>query len=179
MELKTWLANLGAIPDLDLLSSDEEHVQLPGKREIGIALIQTLKKKVYALSAPAGTLKDRINVLNLLVDSYKNVAKIDRTIFTDIHKLTPLYTKLSALVIFPKFNIQDLLQLASNNYLLPTGITRTTIAPRALCINIPLKLLLDQKPTLEKNAMLHKLIQERGIRGRIRYNSEAIYLFDE
>jgi len=82
-------------------------------------------------------------------------------------------------VIFPRFDIDHVMQLAGAGYLLPTGVTRFTVSPRALHINYPLSELQVDKPLEEKNAALQAWMQERLARKGVRYYAEATYLFDE
>jgi hypothetical protein len=83
------------------------------------------------------------------------------------------------LVIFPRFRVRDILDLAGAGYLLPTGITRFTVAPRALHLNYPLKELAANKTLEEKNSELRTWIQERIASKGIRYYAEPTFLFDE
>ena len=191
LRLRTWnhvllnleparlLAELRELPGLDLVSSTEAHVLLPYQREIGIALIQTAEKKVYAVGAPANVLVERIAVLNAVVGAYQERAIVDRTSFSDIDELVSIYPKMCALVIFPKFNIEDLVVLASDGCLLPAGITRTTISPRALYVNLPLDELTGEHSLVEKNARLENLVCTRMALGQIAYTAEAAFMFDE
>ena len=191
LRLRTWnhvlydleparlLAELRELPGLDLVSSSEAHILLPDQREIGIALIQTAEKKVYAVGAPANDLVERIAVLNAVVGAYQERAVVDRTTFSDIDELSSMFPKMCALVIFPKFNIEDLVLLASNGCLLPAGITRTTVSPRALYVNLPLEELTGKHSLVEKNARLEKLICTRMALGQVIYTPEAAFMFDE
>jgi hypothetical protein len=86
---------------------------------------------------------------------------------------------LSGLVIFPHFEVEEVLKLASAGYLLPTGITRFTVSPRALHVNYPLEELASDKPIEEKNRELQDWIQKKIARKGVRYYAEATFLFDE
>jgi hypothetical protein len=66
----------------------------------------------------------------------------------DVRTLEGVYPSLPRLVILSQFKIQDVLHLAGAGYLLPTGITRFSISPRALHVNYPLYELAADK-TLE------------------------------
>jgi hypothetical protein len=113
------------------------------------------------------------------VDSYKDRSRLDRTSFRDVSPLVDIYPSLSGLVIFPTFNIHDLLCLVGQSCLLPTGITRFTIAPRALHINYPLDALSADQSLEAKNVALQKWIQDRLAHKGVRYYAESTYLFDE
>jgi len=179
MDPKRLLAGLRALQGLDLADSTQPHVELPSRREVGIALIQTTDERVFALSAPAEDLAGRITMLNAVVNCYKHSARLDRTTFNEVRQLLPLYSNLCALVIFPKFNIQDLVNFVRCGALLPAGITRTTVSPRALHVNLPLDELTSARSLVEKNARLQRLLNERQARGRTAYHAEATFMFDE
>jgi hypothetical protein len=83
------------------------------------------------------------------------------------------------LVIFPGFKIKTVLKLASHNIVLPTGITRFTVSPRALHLNYPLHELSSGKPIEYKQEYLDHWIQERVKKKGARYYAEATFLFDE
>jgi hypothetical protein len=73
------------------------------------------------------------------------------------------------LLVFPDFSLHDLLTLSGEGYLLPTGITRFTISPRALHINYPLSDLLSDRTIEEKNELLRESIQEKINRKSVMY----------
>jgi hypothetical protein len=191
LRLRTWnhvlldlapermLAGLRALPGLDLVDSARANIELPARREVGIALVQTADECVYSVSAPAEELAGRIAMLNAVVNCYKHAARLDRTTFDEISQLLSLYSNLCALIIFPKFSIHDLIAIVRCGALLPAGITRTTLSPRALHVNLPLQELTAVRPLAEKNARLKRLIGERRARGRIVYHAGATFMFDE
>lgn len=179
MPLEALLQRLNRVPDLDLASSDEPLILLPDKREIGIALLQVPSQKVYSLSAPASDLPGRVTALNTVVDTYKNDARLERTAFADIQQVSPVYTSLTGLMIFPKFNLTDLIDIVRAGCLLPAGITRTTISPRALFVNIPLPMLEGRDSLEEENLWLQEFIQGRFEQGKVQIYTESIFMFDE
>jgi hypothetical protein len=121
----------------------------------------------------------RVELLNAIVDSYRERGRLDRTNATELRPLKPIYPTLGGLVIFPNFAIGDVLRLAGQGHLLPTGITRFTISPRALHLNYPLDELESADPIEEKNARLERWIQERLAHKGMRFYAEATVLFDE
>jgi hypothetical protein len=177
--LEALLKDLCRLPGLDLASSRDQYISLPGNRAVGLALIQDLDGEVYALSTPASDLEGRALALNIVVDTYKRLARLDRTSLGEIGPLRGLYPGLAGLVIFPKFNIADLLYLAGKGALLPPGITRTTIAPRCLDIKLPLAILAGKESLEEKNAILQALLAQRILSGRVEYCEGGAFIFDE
>jgi hypothetical protein len=113
------------------------------------------------------------------VNAYKTRASLDRTSQTLIDSFKPIYSDLTALVIFPGFKIKTVLKLAAQQIVLPTGITRFTVSPRALHLNYPLHELSSGKSIEYKEAYLKHWIEERVKKKGVRLYSEATFLFDE
>jgi hypothetical protein len=147
--------------------------------DCGLALVRSCNGHTYGLCTTADDLETRVEQLNLIVDSYKDRARLDRTSSRDVNLLGQIYPQFSGLVIFPHFKIEDVMQLAAEGYLLPSGLTRFTISPRALHLNYPLEELASDAPLEVKNQRLHKWLQERLERKSVRYYAEATFLFDE
>ncbi len=121
----------------------------------------------------------QVAYLHGLVNTYKNKAFLDRTSEHDIAAFENVHHELAALFIFPIFRIQMVLNMAGQGHVLPTGLTRFTISPRALHLNYPLHELSSAKPIEYKEAYLKRWIQERVQNKSVRYYAEATYLFDE
>jgi hypothetical protein len=174
-----FLHGLRLIPGLQLRRLDDPAAQPSLEDECGVVMVHTGHGRLYALCAEVIDLEARVRLLNDLVDSYKERARFDRTSLRDARRLAEIYPSFCGLVIFPAFNIHDLLRLAGQAYLLPAGVTRFMIAPRALHLNYPLEELAADKPLEEKNQALHHWIQERLAHKGVRYYAEPTYLFDE
>jgi hypothetical protein len=71
------------------------------------------------------------------------------------------------------------MQLCGEGYMLPSGITRFSVAPRALHVNYPLEELKADKPLEEKNEVLRRWLLDRIAHKGVRYYSEPTVLFDE
>lgn len=117
--------------------------------------------------------------LHGIVDCYKDKCFFDRTNQTDIEAFREIHSDLTALIIFPKFGVRMVLDLASQGNLLPTGITRFTVSPRALHLNYPLHELSSAKPLHYKESYLQRWIHDRVKHKNLRYYAEATFLFDE
>jgi len=135
--------------------------------------------KFYLLTESPSDLPAHIGTLHKIVNAYKTRASLDRTSQTLIDSFKPIYHDLTALVIFPSFKIKTVLKLAAQQIVLPTGITRFTVSPRALHLNYPLHELSSGKPLEYKEAYLKKWIEERVKKKGVRLYSEATFLFDE
>jgi len=124
-------------------------------------------------------LATHIRTMHSIVNTYKTRASLDRTSQTLIDTFKKVYPDLTALVIFPQFKVKTVLKLAGQGILLPTGITRFTVSPRALHLNYPLHELSSGKPIEYKQKYLSQWIHERVKKKGVRLYSEATFLFDE
>jgi len=133
----------------------------------------------YILDETPSDLATHIETLHNIVNTYKSRASLDRTSQTLIDSFKKVYSDLTALIIFPSFKIKTLLKLAAQQIVLPTGITRFTVSPRALHLNYPLHELSSGKPIEYKEAYLQHWIQERVKNKGVRHYAEQTFLFDE
>lgn len=117
--------------------------------------------------------------LHGIVDTYKDKASLDRTMQTDVNYFKEVYSDLTALFIYPKMEIKFVLDLAGQGHILPAGLTRFTVSPRALHLNYPLHELSSGKPLEYKSAYLSHWVQERIKNKNVRYYAEATFLYDE
>jgi L-serine kinase (ATP) / ParB family transcriptional regulator, heme-responsive regulator len=178
MDPKVLLADIRAIPNVNpVVMEDQSQPNIMD--DCGLALVQIPRGNKFTLCTGSDELVIKVALLNAIVDCYKNRGKLDRTMARDVRDLEDVYTNLSGLIIFPQFKIQDVLQLAGAGYLLPTGITRFTISPRALHVNYPLYELAADKTLEEKNETLQRWVQSRINKKGVRYYAEATFLFDE
>ena len=135
--------------------------------------------KLYLLSEEPADLSNHIHTLHAIVSTYKSCASLDRTSQTLIDSFREIHEDLAALIIFPRFKIRTLLKLAGRRIVLPTGITRFTVSPRALHLNYPLHELSSGKPVEYKRDYLKAWVDERVKKKGVRLYSEATFLFDE
>ena len=135
--------------------------------------------KLYLLEEEPADLASHIQTLHAVVNTYKTRASLDRTSQTLIDTFRGIHKDLTALIIFPHFKIPTLLKLAGQKIVLPTGITRFTVSPRALHLNYPLHELSSGKPIEYKRDYLKQWIDERVKKKGVRLYSEATFLFDE
>jgi hypothetical protein len=133
---------------------------------------------LYLAHTPA-RLIEKVNALHGIVNCYKDRASLDRTSQTLVESFRSIYPDLAGLVIFPRFDIPSVLCLAGQGAMLPTGITRFSVSPRALHLNYPLHELSSGKPIEYKEAYLQKWVEERLKRKGVRHYTEATFLFDE
>lgn len=191
LDLKTWnhvcwglspedfLAGVRALPGITLEQPPEEDGFHRLHNRNLLAIIQPPGGEIYAASATEPDLVTFIHQLNAIVDSYKTRCHLDRTRVRQIAALDTQYEDLSALVVFPPFAIQEVLELCGSGHLFPPGITRFSVSPRALRVNYPLEDLAAHRPLEEKNLALANWLQERVARKGVRFYAEPTVLFDE
>ena len=174
-----FLSGIQEIAGVTLSQAENLDFQPDIMGDCGLALVQLPDRRRYAACSSSPELLRRVGLLHAIVDSYKERAWLDRTGVQDIELLAGVYADLSGLIVFPNFTIQDILQLSGAGNLLPAGITRFTVSPRALHVNYPLYELASHKPIEEKNAELQEWIQRRISQKGVRYYAEATFLYDE
>ena len=174
---KALMSALRKVKGLGLVKVDT-HKSLDAPKYVPVQ-IRLPDGKFYLLTESPSELAGHINTLHKIVNVYKTRASLDRTSQTLIDSFKPIYPDLTALVIFPSFKIKTVLKLAAQKIVLPTGITRFTVSPRALHLNYPLHELSSGKPIEYKEAYLKTWIEERVKKKGVRLYSEATFLFDE
>ena len=117
--------------------------------------------------------------INDIVKSYMGISRYDRTQIEDLAKIPGMYNELAALVIFPPFTIQDVLGFTNDGKLLPAGVTRFSVAPRALRVNYPLSALAENLTIKEKQEALNDYIRTRMNLKGVRVYTEPTVLYDE
>lgn len=172
-----FLEGIRSIPDAQVLPGKSDRASLWGDRDL--AIVQLPHGERHSVCTAEPDLVKRVGLLNAVVDSYITRASLDRTSDWSVVRLVAAYKDLSGLVIFPRFDVKQVLNLAGQGCLLPSGITRFQVSPRALHVNYPLAALASSDSLEEKNAALQDWLKERVARKGIRYYSEATFLFDE
>lgn len=141
--------------------------------------LQTPDGQAYIARTPATDIETRASKLAEIAHIYAGKATLDRTIAQRINELDGKYRNLTAVVVYPPFRVEEVLQLCQAGILLPPGITRFAVSPRALRVNYPLDELGADKPLEAKNEALQAWIKERVARKGVRYYVEPTVLYDE
>jgi len=177
LKTKTLMSRLRKIKELKLEKVNiRKSVDAPKYVPVQIRLPD---EGFYILQETPSELPTHIATLHKIVNAYKTSASLDRTSQTLIDTFKHIYPDLTALIIFPRFKIKTILKLAAQQIVLPTGITRFTVSPRALHLNYPLHELSSAKPIEYKQAYLSQWVEERVMKKGVRLYSEATFLFDE
>jgi L-serine kinase (ATP) / ParB family transcriptional regulator, heme-responsive regulator len=177
MKTKTLISRLRRIKELDLVKvNPRKSVDAPKYVPVQIRLPDG---GFYMLREAPSDLPTHIHTLHKIVNVYKTSASLDRTSQTLIDTFKHIYPDITALIIFPHFKIKTVLKLTAQQIVLPTGITRFTVSPRALHLNYPLHELSSGKPIQYKQDYLQQWVEERVKKKGVRLYSEATFLFDE
>ena len=177
MSPKTLTASINKIKNLELIKVNTKK-SLDAPKYVPMQ-VRMPNGNFYVLNEAPSDLAVHIKTLHSVVNIYKSRASLDRTSQTLIESFKKVYPDLTALFIFPSFKIKTVLKLAGQGIVLPTGITRFTVSPRALHLNYPLHELSSAKPIEYKQQYLEHWIEERVKKKGVRLYSEATFLFDE
>ena len=191
IKLTTWHHALSGFPAERL---ERELARIPGLtlRREGLsqarALLARREAVAYVVSGQDGALTllgdrglyERSTLLNGVVDLYRDRVPFNRVMHESLDETRARFPEVTALVVFPRFHPDEILEIATSGARLPAGITRHVIPWRALRVNIALGILADPVRSLEeKNLWLTAWIAERTAQKNIRFYEESTVLFDE
>jgi len=126
------------------------------------------------------TLHERNELLNSLVHLYQDRVPYTRVTSDSLTAARKEHPEVQALVIFPRYDPAEVIDLASAGEFLPAGVTRHLIRWRALRVNIPVAMCEDTAQSLDqKNAWLATWTAERLAKREVRFYEEPTVLYDE
>jgi len=134
---------------------------------------------VFAAQAHTHDLHDLNALLNAMVDTYKERGRLYRAATDHLSEARQLYPDLTGLVIFPRYEASEVIALARDGELLPTGLTRHLIQGRALRANYPLSELSAPNSLEDKNERLRDWLKNKLSSKEMRFYGEATFLLDE
>ena len=191
VELHTWYhaltadareileEGLASIPGLNFEHHDRLHARAMLARREVLACVVLNDGDVIVVQG-GRTLHERNELLNLLVHLYQDRVPYTRVTSDSLTQARREHPAVQALVIFPRFDPAEVIDLASAGEYLPAGITRHLIRWRALRVNVPVAMCEDTTRTLdEKNAWLGAWADERLTKREVRFYEEPTVLFDE
>ena len=164
------LSRLEAIRDIDIRD---------GWDASAVAQVLLRDGPVLGIHASADNLSQRNATLRRVVESYHQQATLYRSPLTDPNQIWSLYPCAIALVMFPTYQPQDIIDAATKKAFLPPGVSRHIIHGRALKLNYPMRKLREESPLEEKNRELRQWLQQKLAERGVRYYAEATYQFDE
>ncbi len=189
--LETWNHMLIDLPVFDVLEAirhlrglqiepmTADAAEAALAQRASIATVMLNDGTVYALTSTETKLAEQARQLNRVVAQYEGRGELFRVAHTDLERLLTENTRLSALIVFPRYHPNEIRHLALNGSKLPMGITRHIIPGRAMRINIPLEILERNEPLPAKNAWLDEWMKSKMRERHVRYYQEPVFLFDE
>jgi len=170
---------LGRVPGLTLGHEGQSQARALLARREALAFVLSGSDEALTLLGDHG-LYERNALLNAVVDLYRDRVPFHRATRDSWSEAHARFPDVTALVVFPKFHPDEIIEIATSGARLPAGITRHVIPWRALRVNVPLDILADPVKTIdEKNRWLKAWIEERIAQKHVRFYAESTILFDE
>jgi hypothetical protein len=181
MDQEQFSAALSAVEGLEFQPIDLLHARAGLSRRECLGYVIRADGHVFAArtDAPRRSVHEQNRLLNAMVDTYKDRGQLFRATTDNLDEARQLYPNLTGLVIFPNYDPSEVLALARDGELLPTGLTRHLIQGRALRTNYPLGELSSSDSLEAKNARLQEWLKQKMSSKEIRFYGESTYLFDE
>ena len=117
--------------------------------------------------------------LSNAVNAYTKLTNVIRTLDSNVEIIQNNFQHFSALIKFPPFTIQEILDSAINYKLLPAGVTRFLITNRVIGVNIPLNILFSNKSLNQKNKWLNETITEKYHQNKVRHYTEPVIVVED
>lgn len=189
LQLNTWshiirqlnktalLQLLQNLPEIELIASDLDTVTEAQIEYGSLCTLHFVDGEIFLVQAKPGV--NRLDAQNKLTAAYIDAGLTSRTLTHNMRQLQYEYEDMIALVVFPKYEVEQVMQLAQAGRRLPAGITRFIVPGRILRVNIKLSVLKSDRSLRDKNRWLQEYLIDRQREGRIRYYAEPVYLLDE
>ena len=129
-----------------------------------------------AKSAPGAV---HLDVMNDLVASYTDWGNVERTLLTDLPRLSEQFPQLTAVAIFPQFAPETVFDVASKGGFVPAGLTRFVIPGRILRLNMELDRIKAKDTLAAKRAWFKQCLADKLTSSRLRYYEEPVVLLDD
>jgi hypothetical protein len=191
VQLSTWYHAIGSlqaeadaraletIPGLTCVPTRRLHARAEIARREALAYVA--QQDGEALTLHGGRdIRERNDLLNAVVDTYRGRGHYYRVTTDIIEDVRARHPEVTAIVVFPRFEPAEILELATSGSRLPAGVTRHVIRWRALRLNIPVERLMNRDQSIEdKNRWLEEVLREKLGQRAVRFYEEPTVLFDE
>lgn len=189
LQLNTWshiirqidktllLQLLQELPEVDLIASDLDSVKEAQIEYGSLCTLHFVDGEILLVQAKPSV--NRIKAQNKLTTTYIDAGLTSRTLNQNIRQLQHEYEDMIALVTFPRYEVEQVMQLAQAGRRLPAGITRFVVPGRILRVNVELSVLRSDQSLRDKNLWLQEYLMVKQKEGRIRFYAEPVYLLDE
>lgn len=173
------LDSIGRLEGVRLREVDEVQASQSLKQRRSLAYLATPDQGIYELTTESSELGEQVERLGAIVAEFGGSFRAERTNAVSLNGLTQLYPDLACLAVYPRFAVEDVVEVVGAGRLFPSGITRFLISRRALRLNFPLAMLADRSPLESKERALEDWIRHRLDQRRVRFYAESTFLFDE
>jgi hypothetical protein len=171
--------DLAKVPGLTVRPETRLHARAMLARREALACVMLSEDDALALIG-GRTLRERNAMLNAIVHVYQDRVPYIRVATDSLAQARLEHPEISALVVFPRYDPSEVIELAGSGEHLPAGITRHLIQWRALRVNIPIALCEDASRSLnQKNAWLASWMEDRLKQRQVRFYEEPTVMFDE
>ena len=179
LDMGDFWKSISEIDGLDLREMDLLYARAGLARRDLLAYTVCADGQVFAASTFAHGLHEKNALLNAMVDTYKDRGRLYRAAADHVQEAQRLYPDLTGLVIFPRYEASEVITLARDGELLPTGLTRHLIQGRALRTNYPLSELRSEASLEAKTERLKAWLHAKLNSKEVRFYGEATFLMDE
>jgi hypothetical protein len=168
---------LDAMPEITLVETPGGDVLEKMADHGGLCYMITTNEKCYHIQPAPGV--NHLDALNKLTNAYIEASVVTRTTLSDIGELINAYPDMAALMVFPKYDPQQVVQIARSGRALPAGITRFLIPGRVMRLNIQMDILKTGTTLQGKNQWLYQFTMDKLDHDKARLYQEPVYLLDE
>lgn len=168
---------LNGLPEIVLKESGGQRVLEEMFELGGLCYLHTADNRIFLVQAAPGV--NHITALNRFTTAYIEAGRVTRTLQRDMARINGESPDLSALVVFPEYTVEQVLQIARAGRQLPAGITRFIVPGRVLRLNADLAYLKSDVSTADKNRWLQELVGAKLSNNQVRFYQEPVYLLDE
>jgi len=176
-------AQYAALPGVALISvAHDQLMMLLELRRVYAVLVDESAAAWGLFPEPAHppSIHQRIAVLNKVIGGYEGQSRLERIKLADYSKLPEVIQSVDhQLCLFPVLTKEELLQLATDGVLIPTGISRHLIPGRALGINLPLGFLSKLPDDASRQRHFEEHLLKVEMEGRIRFYEESVFIMNE
>ncbi|MDH4248451.1 MAG: ParB N-terminal domain-containing protein [Deltaproteobacteria bacterium] len=121
-----------------------------------------------------------IHVQEQVVAAYEGQSRLERIKLADYSQLPDAIPSVEhQLCLFPVLHKEEMLRLAAEGVMIPTGLTRHLIPGRALGINLDLAFLNGALKEEDKQRHFQDFIDKLAMEGHIRFYEESVYIMNE
>ncbi|HLC34356.1 MAG TPA: hypothetical protein VJJ70_05095 [Anaerolineales bacterium] len=179
LSTQALLTRLQGLPGVNLREMSREDARRGLADQQLLCYLLVPEGGVMAALGETGKLDAWAETLCEVVNVYMPHGKIFRTQQDELRGLEDFSSSAAALVVFPNFRPNQVMDLARGQGRLPAGITRHLISPRALRVNYPLEELSAAFSLDEKNLRLQEWLHQKTVSQSVRFYGEATVLYDE